>query len=168
MPSAPIASAPRAVLPSANVTVTPSSFCVRLREAPAEPDRVRPLAADGVGERRLQIAAMHEDVRRAVALLRDRAEVEGRPGLAGVPQPRRLAGGEELRRCERVLQAERMQHARAVGADLHAGADLAQLMRLLVDFDLDPAPDQRQRAGEPADAAADDEDVVRHPSSVAK
>ena len=100
---------------------------------------------------------MHEDVRRAVALLRDRAEVEGRPGLAGVPQPRRLAGGEELRRLERVLEAQRMQHARAVGADLHAGADLAQFRRLLVDLDLDPAPDQRERAGEPADAAADDE-----------
>ena len=79
-----------------------------------------------------------------------------------------LPDATDLRGFERVLQAERMQHARAVGADLHAGADLAQFARLLVDLDLDPAPDQRERAGEPADAAADDEDVVRHPSSVAK
>ena len=61
-----------------------------------------------------------------------------------------------------------MQHARAVRAHLHPGADLAQFAGLLVDRDLDPPPDQRERTGEPADAAANDEDVVRHPSSVAK
>ena len=53
-----------------------------------------------------------------------------------------------------------MQHARAVGADLHAGADLAQLGRLLVDLDLDAAPQQGERAGQPADAGADDDDRI--------
>src|SRR5580693_2510454 len=53
-----------------------------------------------------------------------------------------------------------MKHAGAVGADLHAGAELAQFRRLLVDIDIDAAPNERQRRGEPADAAADDRDVV--------
>ena len=53
-----------------------------------------------------------------------------------------------------------MKHARAVGADLHAGAKLAQFRRLLVDIDIDAAPNERQRRREPADAAADDRDVV--------
>src|SRR5580704_2146486 len=53
-----------------------------------------------------------------------------------------------------------MKHADAVGADLHAGAELAQFRRLLVDIDVDAAPQQRQRRGKSADAAADDRDVV--------
>src|SRR5580704_2519514 len=55
-----------------------------------------------------------------------------------------------------------MKHAGAVGADLHAGAKLTQLGRLLVDIDVDAAPNERQRRREPADAAADDRDVVHY------
>jgi hypothetical protein len=43
---------------------------------------------------------------------------------------------------------------------LHAGADLAQLRGLLVDLDLDAAQQERERAGEPADAGADDDDWI--------
>ncbi len=103
---------------------------------------------------------MDGDVGKAVALDRFHAEVEQLPGLPGVPQPDRLAGGQHLDLFQRVLEAERMQHARAVGADLHAGAKLAQLRRLLIDVDVDAAPQQPERRREPADAAADDGDVV--------
>ncbi len=60
-------------------------------------------------------------------------------------------------RPERRLEAKRMEHARAVGADLHAGADLAELGRLLVDLDVDAALQQGEPRGEPADAGADDD-----------
>ena len=48
--------------------------------------------------------------------------------------------------------------------DLHAGAELLQFGGLLVDVDIDAVPDQRQRGGQPADAAADDRNalVCRH------
>ena len=42
------------------------------RKTAAEPDRIGPLAADRIGEGGVQVAAVHEDVRRAVALLRHR------------------------------------------------------------------------------------------------
>ena len=103
----------------------------------AQHDGVGPGSADRVDKHSLQVATMHEDVRRAVALMRDRTEVEGVPGLAGVPQPRLLAGGQELGAFERSLQAQRVQHAHAIGADLDAGADLLQLGGLLADDDVD-------------------------------
>ena len=71
-----------------------------------------------------------------------------------------LACGRTAQSVERLLQPQGMEHARAVGADLHAGADLAQLGRLLVDLDLDAAQQQGERAGEPADAGADDDDRI--------
>ena len=106
----------------------------------------------------MQIAAMDSDVGKAVTLDRFQAEVEQLPALPGVPQPDRLAGRQHLNLFQRVLEAQRVKHARAVGADLHAGAELAQLRRLLVDIDVDAATKQRQRRREPADAAADDRD----------
>ena len=108
----------------------------------------------------MQIAAMDGDVGKAVALDRFQAEVEQLPALPGIPQPDRLAGRQHLDLLQRLLEPERVENARAVGADLHAGAKLAQFRRLLVDIDIDAAPDQRQRRRQPADAAADDRDVV--------
>ena len=110
----------------------------------------------------VQIAAMDGDVRRAVTLDQFQAEIEQLPALPGIPQPDRLAGRQHLHLLERLLEPERMQNAGAVGADLHAGAKFAQFRRLLVDIDIDAAPDQRQRRREPADAAADDDDFFRH------
>ena len=53
-----------------------------------------------------------------------------------------------------------MQNPRAVGADLHTGAELAQFGRLLVDIYVDAAPGERQRRRKPADTAADDGNVA--------
>ena len=62
-------------------------------------------------------------------------------------------------RIQRGLQAEPDQQARGVGADLDAGADLADARRLLVDMDVEAGLQQMQRRGEAADAAADDRDL---------
>jgi hypothetical protein len=51
-----------------------------------------------------------------------------------------------------------MQHARGVGTDLDAGPDLADRTGALVDVDVEPGLQQRQRCGDPPDAAADDRD----------
>src|SRR5262245_46055903 len=133
----------------------------------AEPDRIRLERADRIGEHRVQVAAMHEDIGEAVEIDRRLAEIEQLPGLAGAPQLDLLAGGDDLDRLQRFREAERMQHARAVGADLNAGADLLELRRLLVDLDVDAAAQQPERGREPADAAADDDDFShsRKPSS---
>src|SRR5262249_40060570 len=83
----------------------------------------------------VQVAAMDGDVREAVALDRLHAEIEQLPALPAIPQPDGLAGGEHLHFFQRLLEPERMENARAIRADLDAGAQFAQLGRLLVDLD---------------------------------
>jgi hypothetical protein len=51
-----------------------------------------------------------------------------------------------------------VQHARRVGADLDARADLADRRGALVDVDVEARLQERQRSRDPADAAADDRD----------
>jgi hypothetical protein len=55
---------------------------------------------------------------------------------------------------DRLGQPEPVQQAHAVRSDQHAGADLAEFGRLLVDRRLDARPRQRGRGREPADSAA--------------
>ena len=62
-------------------------------------------------------------------------------------------------RLQLVADAERVEHARAVRGELHAGADLLQLGGLLVHVDVDAVLEQRQRGGQPADAAPGDQNA---------
>src|SRR5882757_8977935 len=64
------------------------------------------------------------------------------------------AGAIEVR-----LEAEADQQARGVGADLDAGAYLADARRLLVDMDVEPGLQQVQGGRQATDAAADDGDL---------
>ena len=89
--------------------------------------RVRLDAPDRLGKSRMQVAAVHQDVGRAVALDRDRPEIERLPALAGAPEAGFLAGRNHLRALERLLKTERMQDARSIGPDLDARADLLEL-----------------------------------------
>ena len=146
--------------PCSNSIVTRS---VVLRDADAlavEMDRVRPLAPDRVEQHGVQIAAVEHHVGKAVALDRDRAEIEQLPGLAGAPEPDLLAGDDDAEPLGRRAEPQRIEHAGAVRADLDAGAELLQLGRLLIDIDADALPDQRQRRGQSADAGADDGNVL--------
>jgi len=59
---------------------------------------------------------------------------------------------------QRLEHAERVERAVAVGADLDAGAEFAQLGGLLEDLDIEAALLQRDGSGQTADAAAGDED----------
>ena len=79
--------------------------------------------------------------------------------LAAVPAP-----DDERRRDDRdgfhlLAEPEPPQLARAVGRQRDRGADLAQLVRLLVDLEADPALAQREREDQPTDPAADDGDL---------
>jgi len=57
---------------------------------------------------------------------------------------------------QRVGEAEPIQDARSVGADLDAGAHLAHRPRLFIDVHICACTQERQRCGEAADAAAND------------
>ena len=79
--------------------------------------------------------------------------------LAGDPvadDQRRRHDGHGL---DLLAEPEPPQLARAVGRQRDRGADLAQLVRLLVDLDADAALAQREREHQPTDPAADDGDL---------
>ena len=57
-------------------------------------------------------------------------------------------------------QPQHLEHAEHVGAELDAGADFLELRRLLQHLDRDALARQRERGGEPADAAADDDHLM--------
>src|SRR4029079_6698595 len=56
-------------------------------------------------------------------------------------------------------EADPLQMAHAVRREIDAGADLAELRRLLVDRDVEAVRDQRVGGEQAADAAADDGDM---------
>ena len=82
----------------------------------------------------MQIAAVKHEMRRAESLDAFVAKIEPVPGLAGAPVPQLAALRPNLHFSESRFQAERKQDASAVGADLDAGADFLELVRLLVDL----------------------------------
>src|SRR5262249_26483548 len=105
----------------------------------AQDDGVALQGADRIGEQAMQIAAVKHEMRRAEALDALVAEIEPVPGLSRAPVPQLAALRPDLHFCQGWFQAEREQDARAVRADLDAGADLPELVRLLVDRNVDAA-----------------------------
>ncbi len=131
---------------------------------------MQPLGRHGGAQKLRKVAAMEVIVRRAERCLDLGPERRALQGAAVVPAP--LVNGERPHAgaIERRLEAEADQQARGVGADLDAGADLADARRLLVDMDVEPGLQQVQRGRQAADAAADDGDfhvvirLVKRPS----
>src|SRR5687767_6540258 len=109
----------------------------------------------------MEIAAMKHQMRRAEAPCRGLAELEPVPGLACAPVAQFAGDGQHPDFGERLFEAERVEDARAVRSKLDAGTDLLELVRLFIDLDVEPAFEQCERGREPADAAADDDDLVR-------
>ena len=114
-----------------------------------------------IGEQAVQITPVQHEMRRAEALDAPVAEIKPVPCFAGAPVTQHPPFRPDLNLRERILQPQGKQNAGAVGADLDAGADFLQLVRLIVDLDIDAAPKQGQRRGQSADAAADDHDILR-------
>ena len=127
-------------------------------------DRVGLQRGDRVAQHTMQIAAMHEPVGRAEPVDRIFTEVEQLVGAAGIPDAHFLERGRTDDGLHRGLQAEVDQHARAVRRDLDAGTDFGEFARLLVDIDVETAPQQREGRRQSADTTASDENmrVARH------
>src|SRR5262249_56053899 len=92
----------------------------------------------------MQVGAVEHEMGRAEPLDAFVAEIEPVPGFSGAPVPQLAPLRPYLDLGERRFQAERKQDARAVGADLDAGADLLELARLFVNRNVDPALAQAQ------------------------
>ncbi len=117
--------------------------------------------AAGVQKRRVQIGAVGDRVSVAEAL----AKIAGQRH-AGDFRAAMAVHHDEILDEHRLVgnpfaQAEPVEHAEDIGAELDAGADFAEARRLFEDARGHPLARQRQRRGQPADAAADDEDFAR-------
>ena len=110
---------------------------------------VQPLGRHGGAQKLGKVAAMEVIVGRAERRLDLRPDRRALQGAAVVPAP--LVDGERPHadRIQRRLEAEADQQARGVGADLDAGADLADARRLLVDMDVEPGLQEMQAADRP-------------------
>src|SRR5580704_15421498 len=76
--------------------------------------------------------------------------------------------GKDGERTDRLDQAERLEHPEHVGPKLDAGTDFLEFRRLLDDLRGDTLARQRQRRRQPADAAADDDDLAVLPIAHAR
>ena len=158
-PSAPTSASPRAVRPSARVSVAPCSSCVnpvtRALTTTASGFKLR----NRLQQHGVQISPVHHPIGRAEPRNRIFAQIEELPGLARVPETHLLGRRLADDRLEALLEAKFDQHARTVGRNLDAGAQILQFGRLFEHRHIDAALEQRQRRRKTADAGARDQDM---------
>src|SRR5260370_11079049 len=94
-------------------------------------------------KRGMKIAAMAEQIRRAVSLLRRFAEDHVEAHFAGVVLPVVPGAWIKCAGAHQGFEAEPAQHLHRVTADLNAGAEPGKSRSLLVDVDTDARPMQR-------------------------
>ena len=108
----------------------------------------------------VQIAAMHDGVGIAEAGAKPVAEIDVADLAVGQrihqPQPIDI----DRHAARRLADAEPVETVEGVGAELDAGANLAEAARLLQHLRGDALLGERQRRRESADAAAGDEDPI--------
>ena len=157
-PSAPTTTSAAALAPSAKCSSTPRT---PLLDADAPAAEVQPLAAQPVGECLQERDAVHAVVGRAERRLVHPVAPDRMVGddLAGVPAADDERRGDDRHGLDLVAEPEPPQLARAVARQRDRGADLAQLARLLVDLEADPALAQGEREDQPTDPATDDGDL---------
>src|SRR5579862_3267040 len=119
--------------------------------------------AAGFEQYLVQIGAMDQRVRMMEFPAKRIAERNARDLLPGHRIHHDQVVGKDRERADRLDQAERLEHPEHIGPELDAGADFLELRRLLDDLRGDPLARQRQRRRQPADAAADNDDLLRFP-----
>ncbi len=132
-------------------------------------DFLRRIEADQIGfpaglqQHLVQIGAMDERIGMMEFLAEGVAERNARDLLPGHRIHHDEVVGKDGERADRLDQAERLEHPEHIGPELDAGADLLELRRLFDELRGNTLARQRQRRRQPADAAADDEDLLIFP-----
>ena len=128
--------------------------------ARVEPDALR---RQRVLQHRVQIGTVRAEIAGAVLRAEHAAHLRRRHDAAGLPVAHDVALRLECHRLEGTIEAERDEHAHGVGAELNAGADLAQRVRLLVDRDVEAMLAKRDRRVESTKARTDHRDLLHLP-----
>ena len=111
----------------------------------------------------MEIGAMDQRIRMMEFFAERVAERNARDFLAGDRIQHHEIVWKHRERADRLDQAELFEHPEHVGPELDAGADLLEFGGLIDDLRRNPLPRQRERGGEPANAAADNEDLLVFP-----
>ncbi len=104
----------------------------------------------------MQVGAVRAEIAGPVLRAEHALHLRRRHDGAALPVAHDMAIRLEGDRLERLVEAEGDQHPHGVGAELDAGADLAKLIRLLIDGDVEAALPQGDRGGEAAKPASHD------------
>jgi hypothetical protein len=112
-----------------------------------------------IDERVMQVGPMQGVIRRAVFLDRNVAQLNDGAGPAAIPQTHILACEFGADAQQFRTQTDFLQHAGAVGRDLHAGADFLQLGSLLIDLHIESSLQQRQCCRQSTQTGSSDEDA---------
>src|SRR5882762_2753830 len=122
-------------------------------------DGVDLFSAHSVCEHAEKVRAVRRKIGEAVSLDRHRAQIEKFPGLAGVPEADLLALQFAGQRFQVIEHTQLVQRAVAVGAEIESGADLLQLVRLLVEVDVEAELEQGEGSRQAADAGSGNQNV---------
>ena len=125
MPSAPITMSALAVLPFAKARVAPSAVCVTPVQRADEPHAFR---RQRLLEHGMQVGAVRAEIAGPVLRAEHALHLRRRHDGAALPVAHDMAVRLEGDRLESLVEAEPDQHAHGVGAELDAGADLAELI----------------------------------------
>src|SRR6185437_1471995 len=131
---------------------------IKADELMIQPDM---LVGHGACERRMQVAAMGQEI--GCAELRFRALAEDHVELDFTGAPVAVVPGARIERlaAHARFEPEPAQHLHGVATDLDAGAEPGELARLLIYGHVDADPPQRRRGRKTAHAGADDRNVER-------
>src|SRR5262245_26295386 len=113
----------------------------------------------GARQRCMQVAAMGQEVRRAIGPLGVGAEQDIEQYLAVLPVAIVPRTRIESVGAQAVLEPQPAQHVHGVAADLDAGTEPRELFGLLVDRDLVADLAHSGGSGEPTHTGSDDRDV---------
>ena len=160
-PSAAISARPVHAWPEPAATATLSALAATSATANPIDSAMRGSARATCNEGGVQIAPLRDPVGRTVALLDPAPERQARQLGAARPVAHadRLGHADVGAQCAR--DAQPLEDARAVGADLDAGAFLVEGLAPLQDVRGNPAARERDRRGKAADAAAGDQHRLR-------
>ena len=159
MPSQPISARPRTRSPDCRTTVTPSASCSKVSTVCCVSSVTCVIVQAGVEDRGVDVGAMGhrvgmlETVEEALVFERDARDQVARQRAAHLHGRRAMGVGEH-----RVEQADLVERAEDIRAELDAGADFLELGRLLEHPHRKALARQRIGRRQAADAAAGDQE----------
>ena len=112
------------------------------------------------GEDLMQVSPVQLGIGRAMLFQMIFGEFEALQNFARVMQAEDIGAGAHAHRVKLIAKAERAQHMHAIGAELDARADFAELRSLLIDFHIMASLQKADRRRKPTQTRAHENDLL--------